>query len=259
MRVSRRYRNALTRQLQSLVRDATTEYETNPRFRKAWAAKYLDEPDRPEPSLDEFRGELSTGIEWTFNALGFLNYKSIRNALTPGFEFISGVRADLEQTNEHIDFGIGIEWRTFSILISDSSLRELYLQQLLTILATCTIAADDSAERNFLEEGLSDFLHFLVHSVEIPPKLLSEMGSEVCAEVASVDSGVRNAGSRFQQIARIFEMNTRIGGTPFSVGTRVFHIKFGNGTVTAIDGNKLIIAFEKIGEKRVRDIFVETV
>jgi DNA helicase II / ATP-dependent DNA helicase PcrA len=43
----------------------------------------------------------------------------------------------------------------------------------------------------------------------------------------------------------------------FSLGDRVFHIKFGNGNVTAIDGNKLTIQFDKAGEKRVVDSFVE--
>jgi DNA helicase-2/ATP-dependent DNA helicase PcrA len=47
--------------------------------------------------------------------------------------------------------------------------------------------------------------------------------------------------------------------SPFSVGDRVFHLKFGNGNVTAIDGNKLTIAFDKAGEKRVVDSFVERV
>ena len=45
----------------------------------------------------------------------------------------------------------------------------------------------------------------------------------------------------------------------FTVGDRVFHIKFGNGNVTAVDGNKLTIAFDKAGEKRVVDSFVERV
>jgi len=45
----------------------------------------------------------------------------------------------------------------------------------------------------------------------------------------------------------------------FSIGDRVFHQKFGNGNVTAIDGNKLTIAFDKAGEKRVVDSFVERV
>ncbi|MCX7314995.1 MAG: UvrD-helicase domain-containing protein [Alphaproteobacteria bacterium] len=43
----------------------------------------------------------------------------------------------------------------------------------------------------------------------------------------------------------------------FSVGDRVFHQKFGNGNVTVVDGNKLTIAFDRAGEKRVVDSFVE--
>jgi hypothetical protein len=46
---------------------------------------------------------------------------------------------------------------------------------------------------------------------------------------------------------------------PIQTGERVFHQKFGNGNVTAIDGNKLTIAFDKAGEKRVVDSFVERV
>ena len=45
----------------------------------------------------------------------------------------------------------------------------------------------------------------------------------------------------------------------FAIGDRVFHQKFGNGNVTAIDGNKLTIQFDKAGEKRVVDSFVERV
>jgi DNA helicase-2/ATP-dependent DNA helicase PcrA len=45
----------------------------------------------------------------------------------------------------------------------------------------------------------------------------------------------------------------------FSVGERVFHQKFGNGNVTAVDGNKLTIRFDKAGEKRVVDSFIERV
>ena len=44
-----------------------------------------------------------------------------------------------------------------------------------------------------------------------------------------------------------------------AIGERVFHQKFGNGNVTAVDGNKLTIAFDKAGEKRVVDSFVERV
>ena len=35
----------------------------------------------------------------------------------------------------------------------------------------------------------------------------------------------------------------------FSIGDRVFHLKFGNGNVTAVDGNKLTIRFDKAGDQ----------
>jgi len=43
----------------------------------------------------------------------------------------------------------------------------------------------------------------------------------------------------------------------FSLDDRVFHQKFGYGHVVKIDGNKLTIAFEKAGEKKVVDSFIE--
>jgi DNA helicase II / ATP-dependent DNA helicase PcrA len=42
----------------------------------------------------------------------------------------------------------------------------------------------------------------------------------------------------------------------FSVGDRVFHIKFGNGSIAGIEGNKLTIDFDRAGQKRVLDGFV---
>jgi DNA helicase II / ATP-dependent DNA helicase PcrA len=43
----------------------------------------------------------------------------------------------------------------------------------------------------------------------------------------------------------------------FSLDDRVFHQKFGYGVVVKVDGNKLTIAFDKAGEKKVVDSFVE--
>ena len=40
-------------------------------------------------------------------------------------------------------------------------------------------------------------------------------------------------------------------------GVRVFHQKFGYGLVKAVEGNKLVVAFDKAGEKKVIDTFVE--
>jgi DNA helicase-2/ATP-dependent DNA helicase PcrA len=43
----------------------------------------------------------------------------------------------------------------------------------------------------------------------------------------------------------------------FARGDRVFHMKFGYGKVIAVEGNKLTVAFEQAGEKKVIDSFVE--
>ncbi|MBA9023417.1 DNA helicase-2/ATP-dependent DNA helicase PcrA [Aminobacter ciceronei] len=45
----------------------------------------------------------------------------------------------------------------------------------------------------------------------------------------------------------------------FEVGDRVFHQKFGNGNIANIDGNKLTIDFDKAGQKKVLDGFVNPV
>jgi len=46
------------------------------------------------------------------------------------------------------------------------------------------------------------------------------------------------------------------GRTDLALGQRVFHGKFGYGTIEAIEGNKLEIDFEKAGRKKVLDSFV---
>ncbi|MGH6996533.1 MAG: 3'-5' exonuclease, partial [Stellaceae bacterium] len=46
-------------------------------------------------------------------------------------------------------------------------------------------------------------------------------------------------------------------GVKFAAGDRVFHRKFGLGTVRAADGGKLSIAFDQAGDKMVMDSFVE--
>ena len=46
-------------------------------------------------------------------------------------------------------------------------------------------------------------------------------------------------------------------GRRLSIGMRVFHQKFGYGRVAQIDGNKLTVDFDKAGQKKVVDSFVE--
>jgi DNA helicase-2/ATP-dependent DNA helicase PcrA len=46
------------------------------------------------------------------------------------------------------------------------------------------------------------------------------------------------------------------GSSQYSTGERVFHQKFGYGRIVAVEGNKLLVDFEKAGSKRVMDGFV---
>jgi DNA helicase-2/ATP-dependent DNA helicase PcrA len=46
-------------------------------------------------------------------------------------------------------------------------------------------------------------------------------------------------------------------GAGLSVGMRVFHQKFGYGRIAQVDGNKLTVDFDKAGQKKVVDSFVE--
>jgi DNA helicase-2/ATP-dependent DNA helicase PcrA len=47
------------------------------------------------------------------------------------------------------------------------------------------------------------------------------------------------------------------GASAYSRGDRVFHQKFGYGQVRLVEGNKLTVAFDKAGEKKVIDSFVK--
>ncbi len=56
---------------------------------------------------------------------------------------------------------------------------------------------------------------------------------------------------------RLVATSAQSAASDFKRGDRVFHQKFGYGAVTAVEGNKLTVAFEKAGEKKVIDSFVE--
>jgi DNA helicase-2/ATP-dependent DNA helicase PcrA len=47
----------------------------------------------------------------------------------------------------------------------------------------------------------------------------------------------------------------KVGG--FAVGDRVFHQKFGYGSITDVEDNKLAIHFDVAGDKKVMDAYVE--
>jgi DNA helicase II / ATP-dependent DNA helicase PcrA len=74
-------------------------------------------------------------------------------------------------------------------------------------------------------------------------------------------SGSRGGFSRNKRGPMVIEgeLIAKSTGTvsEFSLDDRVFHQKFGYGQVVKVDGNKLTIAFEKAGEKKVVDSFVQ--
>ena len=47
------------------------------------------------------------------------------------------------------------------------------------------------------------------------------------------------------------------GESAYGEGARVFHVKFGPGSVASVDGNKLTVDFDKAGRKMVLDSFVQ--
>ena len=79
---------------------------------------------------------------------------------------------------------------------------------------------------------------------------------------ARAGSGRRPAGHSSATPARVLEVKASAvslgnpGRSDISLGQRVFHSKFGYGTVAEIEGNKLEIDFEQSGRKRVLDSFV---
>ncbi|MEM9279534.1 MAG: 3'-5' exonuclease, partial [Pseudomonadota bacterium] len=72
-------------------------------------------------------------------------------------------------------------------------------------------------------------------------------------------SGPQTSGSMGKTIEGQLIASSVNEGSRFAVGDRVFHMKFGNGNIASIDGNKLTIDFDKAGQKRVLDSFVEGV
>ncbi|AJY47461.1 ATP-dependent helicase [Martelella endophytica] len=69
------------------------------------------------------------------------------------------------------------------------------------------------------------------------------------------ESGPRGRTIEGELVAR----STEETPSRFSIGDRVFHMKFGNGNIVEIEGNKLTIDFDKAGRKRVLDGFVQPV
>ena len=69
----------------------------------------------------------------------------------------------------------------------------------------------------------------------------------------SAASGGKVMDASWEPISRPSKTGT------FAEGERVFHQKFGYGTIKTIDGNKLLVTFEKSSERTIVDSFVEKV
>ncbi len=81
------------------------------------------------------------------------------------------------------------------------------------------------------------------------------------AKAAGMGGGASGGGKK-RGVGPIIEgelVAKSVGGetSRFSLGERVFHMKFGYGSIAEIDGNKLTVDFEKAGRKRVLEGFVE--
>jgi DNA helicase II / ATP-dependent DNA helicase PcrA len=98
---------------------------------------------------------------------------------------------------------------------------------------------------------------------ELPDADVERTGSAALARDARVLAATTFTG-QFPLVARrartieSWEQPARPARTDtIPVGARVFHQKFGYGTVTSADSDRLDVAFDKSGEKRVLDRFVE--
>ncbi len=108
--------------------------------------------------------------------------------------------------------------------------------------------------------------------VDSEPGLMGNMSGGFGGSLAGGGSGWRGSGydwgsgswrrpsaaSKGKVIEAAYEVAPRPAKTGlFAVGERVFHQKFGYGTITAINSNKLHVIFEKSAAKTVVDSFVE--
>ena len=97
---------------------------------------------------------------------------------------------------------------------------------------------------------------------ELPEEMIERSGSaQVQRErmlAAPVFSSAFPLVARRAHTIEAWESKPRAAQTArFEIGARVFHQKFGGGTVTAVDDDKLDVDFDKAGSKRVDNRFVD--
>ncbi|HTM78903.1 MAG TPA: 3'-5' exonuclease, partial [Devosia sp.] len=76
---------------------------------------------------------------------------------------------------------------------------------------------------------------------------------------ARAQQGQRKGGGPLTIDGDLVARSVDLGGdhSAFNFGDRVFHLKFGYGAISGIEGNKLTIDFEKAGRKKVLDSFIK--
>ncbi|MGC2203633.1 MAG: UvrD-helicase domain-containing protein [Stellaceae bacterium] len=112
----------------------------------------------------------------------------------------------------------------------------------------------------FVEELPSEHIE-IVAELGLQPGASWDSGWAKAIEVPSAAAWQSASQRRLPQLTntgpvpRRGEEVPRVGG--FYVGGRVFHQKFGYGTITLVEDNKLSIHFDVAGDKKVMDAFVE--
>ena len=101
--------------------------------------------------------------------------------------------------------------------------------------------------------------------VELPEDCVEHISdSGLMGSAASGFSGGWNSGWQTQKPTRApdiagdtWQAEKRESAGTYQVGMRIFHQKFGYGVIRAVEDTRLDIAFEKAGQKKVLDSFVE--
>ena len=115
-----------------------------------------------------------------------------------------------------------------------------------------------SAPSRFVEELPKDHIEHLHRNPAGRPDYDSLFDEPVfTAKPSRFRSRRLDAGKLIEGEAQILSTRPASRTGQFKEGQRIFHQKFGYGQIAAIEGNKLDIAFEKSGRKKVIDSFVE--
>jgi DNA helicase-2/ATP-dependent DNA helicase PcrA len=77
------------------------------------------------------------------------------------------------------------------------------------------------------------------------------------AQASGYRGGHPGRGAVIEGEGRLVAVSESSAASDYKRGDRVFHVKFGYGQVSSVEGNKLTVRFDKAGEKKVIDSFVE--